>query len=265
MIRFNLRFLLTNLVVSGLVMIEFIVALLFLEESQKSYRSTKTHDQSSLEWIPEPPGAPTDDLEPQETDALLVNKSQENSRTCCGTFNFVTSDLILIIATSGIAHFSSSAYNKLLIDFLSSPLPVGRNLSAKEIGYVWSGTALVSMAFQGIAFSRIAKRFGYARFYSITLILLAISWVYTPFIGINGSHLWSGLAIGLTFRKIVDIANFTCYLLLVFLFRSVLSPVTGGRPICTCSGEIERIECWDRYVYSSIWSVPGRNIMERIT
>src|SRR5579871_6813844 len=159
-------------------MVEFIVALLFLEESHKSYLFAKTHDQSGLEWISEPLNSPADDLEPQETDTLLVNKSQGNPRTRSGIFSFVTTDLILIIATSAIAHFSSSAYNKLLIDFMSSPLPVGRNLSTKEIGYVWSGTALVSMAFQGIAFSRIAKRFGYARFYSVTLILLAVSWVY---------------------------------------------------------------------------------------
>ena len=169
---------------------------------------------------------------------------------------------VLIIITSAVAHFSSSAYNKLLIDFLSSPFPVGRNLSAKETGYVWSGTAFASMVFQGLAFLRIAKMCGYARFYSITLILLSISWVYTPFIGINGSYLWIELAIGLTFRRMFDIANFTCYLLLVLPFWMVLSQVARGGALRRCTREIEWLMCRDHHVYSSVWPIPGRSVME---
>jgi len=213
-----------NLVNVALLAIEFIVVLVFLKESHKS--TVPLTGEPNSEQQPQSQEGET--LvhhallsESEEAEPLLPQEPQEqrNSKSF-DSFGFITTDIILIIITSALAHFGSSAYNKLLIDFLSSPPPAGRNLSPKETGYVWSGTALVGMIFQGFAFIKISKKLGYARLYTLTLLLLVVSWVYTPFIGIGGSNLWIALAIGLTLRKIPDIVNFTCYLLLVqSLFR----------------------------------------------
>jgi len=212
-------------VVSSLLAFEFLVVLLFMTESHSTshnrgpvpsqegwnlFRRTQRTNSSGHE-----------DENDDESGALLETQTPVIDRINTHSFNFLSVDLVIIIGTSAISHFCGSAYNKLLIDFLSSPFPAGRDLSAKETGYVWSGTALVCIIVQALAFTKVAKQCGYARFYSITLAVLTLSWLYTPFIGLNAgtAGLWIQLILGLILRKIADISNFTCWLLLVCLLK----------------------------------------------
>jgi len=174
-----------------------------------------------------------EDENDDESAALLETQTPVIDRINTHSFNFLSVDLVIIIATSAISHFCNSAYNKLLIDFLSSPFPVGRNLSAKEIGYVWSGTALVCIVAQALAFTKVARRCGYARFYSITFAVLTLSWLYTPFIGLNAgaAGLWIQLILGLILRKITDISSFACWLLLACPLKLELMEASGRRSL----------------------------------
>jgi hypothetical protein len=223
------------LVVCSLLAVECIVVFVFLKESHNA-PNTPPIQRSLSQWAPwrlfygggkpvtEEPSSPRHSEEDyHETDAMIEPVSPDNNTSppASSCLKNLSIDLVLIIGTTAITQFCASAYNKLLIDFLSSPPPVGRDLPPKESGYVWSGTALVSIAFQGLAFAKLAQLFGYARCYRMGLLLLSFSWIYTPFIGLTGGRvaLWIELALGLTLRKVADITVFTCSLLLVCPFR----------------------------------------------
>jgi len=223
----NRSFLLPNIVISSLLVAEFLLILLFTKESHTTLSDdlgrTAIRSRGLFRRTQQAPASSRDDGDDDdqvaETATLLPSQPGPAQINVHG-FNFLTVDLVIIIGTSAISHFCASAYNKLLIDFLSSPFPIGRNLSAKETGYVWSGTALMCIVVQALAFTKIAKLCGHARFYSLTMAVLTISWLYTPFIGLHSgtAGLWIQLSLGVTLRKIADISNFTCWLLLVYLF-----------------------------------------------
>jgi len=231
-------FLLPNLVVSCLLAVEFFVILVFMKESHASHNgghSVARQEGWSLFRRPEQahPSHHEDENNPESTALLGTETAPVSVGVNTHGFNFMSFDLVIIIATSAISHFCNSAYNKLLIDFLSSPFPVGRNLSAKEIGYVWSGTALVCIVAQALAFTKVARRCGYARFYSITFAVLTLSWLYTPFIGLNAgaAGLWIQLILGLILRKITDISSFACWLLLACPLKLELMEASGRRSL----------------------------------
>jgi len=207
---------------AGLLICEFIIVLLFLDESYTTEGTPsgqwilrELRRLSNL-WTRRPTGS-SENQDPDETSTLLEHEAEppvpQSSTFSFDTFSML---LIIIIGTSAISHFCSSAYNKLLIDLLSSPPPVGFELSAKEIGYVWSTTAMCSIIVQFLLFTKISNSFGYAKLYTATLFVLSASWFFTPFVGGPGSTgFWVQLVLSLSLRKIVDISSFACYLLLV--------------------------------------------------
>jgi hypothetical protein len=151
--------------------------------------------------------------EPAETSSLLGDEAEppvpESSTFSMNVFSFV---LVLVIVTSALSHFSSSAYTKLFIDLLSSPPPVGVGMSAKEIGYVSALTSCCSIIVQFFVFTKISYLFGYAKLYNATLFILSVSWFYTPFVATSSfGGLWFRLIL---LRKIADISSTACYLLL---------------------------------------------------
>ena len=241
----TLRFLLPNLVVSVLLAVEFIVVFLFLDETHHTPLNPPVQWWHSLRALwqlfygrrppIEPSGSPSHSGEDYQNghnsrreggddheSRLIQDVPDDDPISTTDTYGFSANSLTLslVIATAAITQFCASAYNKLLIDFLNSPLPAGRDLPPKESGYVWSGTALVSIAFQGLAFAKISGLLGYSRCYCIGLLILSFSWFYTPFIGLNGGSvvLWTQLALGLTLRKVADITVFACAMVLVYFF-----------------------------------------------
>jgi len=216
----TIRFLLPNLVVGGLLAIECIVVLLFLQESHAgrlaaspsaaALRVWRWYRYETVRFGPEQQAA-------GETAPLVDHPSNISGSLFSDIYHAQGFNFSLIMCTYAINQFCNSAHNKLLVLFFSSPEPLGRALSPKNIGYAVSGCALASMIIHSCCFSTAARKFGIVQCYRASLLAFSISFFYSPFFGLYGGRLalWIQLAVGLTFRLLPNLVATTCSLLLV--------------------------------------------------
>jgi hypothetical protein len=158
--------------VCSLLAVECIVVLLFLKESHIPPNSTLVQPPRLFSDAKSPAkdsSLPRDGREKgDETDAMIAPVSDGGNAsppTSSGLKNLFI-EFFPTIGITGITFFCASANNQLLIGGVNE--------------YVWSGTTLVSIAFQGLAFAKLAQLFGYVGYYRMGLLLHLFSWVYTP-------------------------------------------------------------------------------------
>ena len=217
-------FLLPNLVSAVLLAADFLLVLFFLRESHERGTGRKLERVTHRLWDAIvrlwrfTTGA--DDLsssERLERQPLLRNRSALASITETPVSTLFTPNITLIVMTFALFSLSIVAYNQLFPIFLSSPRPVGRDMSPEEIGYALGGAALASIAVQAVLFTTIERVFGFTWCYRAGLLTFSIAFFLTPFVGLKTGevYLWLELVGVLILKTLANVLGLTCAMLLV--------------------------------------------------
>ncbi|KAL7266231.1 hypothetical protein RUND412_011231 [Rhizina undulata] len=130
--------------------------------------------------------------------------------------------ICIILATYGIFSLSNVSYNSLYPIFMSSPPPIGRGVSPKEIGLSLGYTGAITVTFQAVLFGPLERRLGICRAYRLSLVGLTIAFLTIPFVGYYNpskpdSKLWLWTEVGsiLLIKTLATVVGLTCAMLLI--------------------------------------------------
>ncbi|KAH0538203.1 hypothetical protein FGG08_005172 [Glutinoglossum americanum] len=101
-------------------------------------------------------------------------------------------DTILLLTTYFILQLSNVSFNSLYPIFSSSPPPTGRSLSTGEIGLSLSFSGLIAVVFRVSVFGKLRDRIGNRRSYRAALAGFVLSFILIPWIGYKNSKPFSG-------------------------------------------------------------------------
>lgn len=238
-----------NLVSAGLLVVELVVTMIFLEESMEELkedaplgrrvgnlfvwlwemtgmsqrprrrRRRKHHSDSA----PTTPGREdvTDD-EGDEAAAMFPSHEGGGHLQAKDIFN---KDVILILMTFTIFQLANIAYTALYPIFAQAAPPLGRNLSPEEIGLSLAFAAVVTIVFQVGVFGKLRDKLGNKTSFRVGLGGFIVAFLLTPWVGYkdgsNGvmSHgktwLWVELGVVLIIKTVATVGGLTSALLLI--------------------------------------------------
>lgn len=217
-------YLLPNFVSSIILLVDFILISIFLEESlegAKDLPPLKDRVQSLFAWLWQFTGgarSPTyirryynevrdvvtngtrshDSNDEEETDADESDNESENRSLLSSPHLFANTenlsskaifnrDTILLLGTYLIFQLSNISFNSLYPIFASSPTPTGRELSPQEIGISLSFAGIVTIIFQIAIFGRLKEKMGNKATYRAGLLLFFLSMMAMPWVGYRDS------------------------------------------------------------------------------
>lgn len=205
-------YILPNLVSAVILMIDFILTSIFLEESLEDAESLpkftqKVRDLFSWFWqftsshrptylragrsgpfryqqIPTRPRSSSDATRDSELDSASEdsdpNRPEHEELTREEIFN---RDTILLLTTYLIFALVNVAFNSLYPIFAQAPEPLGRSLTPQEIGLSLGFSGVVTIIFQICIFGRLRDKMGNKWSYRAGLLGFVISFILMPFIG----------------------------------------------------------------------------------
>lgn len=136
-------------------------------------------------------------------------------------------DTILLLVTYFIFQLANISYNSLYPIFGEAAPPTGRDLSAEEIGVSLAFAGLVTILFQVGIYGKLRDRIGNKITYRVSLAAFVAAFFITPFVGYKDSDkgpsgpgngkvwLWIELGIALVLKTIAAVGGLTSALLLV--------------------------------------------------
>jgi MFS family permease len=235
-------YLLPNLFSAAVLVIDLIIAMLFLEESleeakdlpplgkrvsnlftwlwqftgsshrptylrrfarrQKSYESNRSASSS------------------HQSTPLLVPESNGETLPAKAVLN---RDTILLLATYFIFQLSNIAYNSLYPIFAEAKPPTGRNLSTEEVGLSLAFAGAVTILFQVGVFATIREKIGNKASYRASLAGFVVAFLIMPWVGYRDGKgigqgkiwLWIELGIALVIKTVAAVGGLASALLLV--------------------------------------------------
>jgi MFS family permease len=231
-------YLLPNLVSAVILMIDFVVTSIFLEESLEDADSLpkitqKVRDLFSWIWqftsshrptylragrsgpfryepIPTRPRASSDATQDSELDSASEgsnsNHQHHEELTREEIFN---RDTILLLATYLIFALCNVSFNSLYPIFAQAPEPTGRSLSPQEIGLSLGFSGVVTIIFQICIFGKLRDKMGNKWSYRAGLLGFVISFFLMPFIGYKNKR--NGHLTGKSFLLAAEL----CFVLLI--------------------------------------------------
>ncbi len=244
-----------NLVVAGVLMLDLVVTMCFLEESMAECKALpplgkRVRDLFSRMWQFSSSSPPTylgfdghygnhvsaDSMTDDRGDAQVSDFASEGSTpaifhhvetTHIKTKDVLTKDTLLILATYFIFQFSNIAYNSLYPIFAHAEPPAGRSLSPGEIGISLAFAGFVTIIFQIGIFGKIRDKFGNKITYRIGLAGFIFSFLLMPWVGYKDSSqkslssgnvwLWVELAAVLIIKTVTAVGVLTSAYLLVII------------------------------------------------
>ncbi|KAK6442120.1 hypothetical protein LTR95_001649 [Oleoguttula sp. CCFEE 5521] len=245
-------YLLPNLLSAGVLLLDFILTTIFLEESLEeardlqplgrrvgnlftwiwqftsSHRPTSTREQQK----PSNPRAtstydangvrhasishPTTS-EPSASPSWLT-KPKENNDTDFKSSDVFNRDTILLLLTFLIFQLCNISFNSLYPIFAQGDPPTGRDLNPKEIGISLAFAGLITILFQIGIFGRLRESVGNKATYRTGLAGFIIAFILVPFVGYKSdSKLWLWIELGgiLVIKTISAVGGLTSALLLI--------------------------------------------------
>ncbi|KAL1970254.1 hypothetical protein VTN77DRAFT_5414 [Rasamsonia byssochlamydoides] len=206
-------YLLPNLVSAIILMIDFVITGIFLEESLEEAESLpkfsqKVRDLFSWLWqftsshrptylradhryqqIPTRPRSSSDATRDSELDsaseASETNHHPHEELTREEIFN---RDTVLLLTTYLIFALANVSFNSLYPIFAQAPEPIGRALTPQEIGLSLGFSGVVTIVFQICIFGRLRDKMGNKWSYRAGLLGFVISFVLMPFIGYKSKN-----------------------------------------------------------------------------
>ena len=236
-----------NLVSAGLLIVELLVTMFFLEESMEELRddaplgrrvenlfvwlweitgmsrrphrkARKTHDNAA----PLTPGR--EELTDDEADGgtEILPQRGPGQLHAKDIFN---KDVILVLTSFLIFQLTNIAYTALYPIFAQAPQPLGRNLSPEEIGISLAFAAIVTIAFQVGVFGRLRDKLGNKTSFRVGLGGFIVAFLLTPWIGYKDRSagvdhpskalLWIELGVILIIKTVATVGGLTSALLLI--------------------------------------------------
>ncbi|PGH11777.1 hypothetical protein AJ79_04678 [Helicocarpus griseus UAMH5409] len=215
----NYPYLTPNVVSATVLMLDFILTIVFLDESLETANTfpklgKKVRDLFSWLWqftsssrptyvrAPSRPsyrhhpsssmrqsyhgdsGDETDEDAAIESSPLFHTRDQTEGLDHDEVFN---RDTILLLVTYLIFSLANVAYNSLYPIFAQAPEPTGRELSPREIGLSLSFAGVVTILFQVCIFGKLRDKMGNKWSYRASLLGFVISFLLMPFVGYKDS------------------------------------------------------------------------------
>jgi MFS family permease len=242
-----------NLLSAGVLAIDFIITMIFLEESLEEAKDLPPLNKrvtNLFTWLWQFTGnarkpsyvrrhehhsstrAGADGNEEDTTD----EESEGESTHLLGTGNHQTlsssavfnRDTILLLITFLIFQLSNISYNSLYPIFAQAVPPTGRGLSPEEIGLSLGFAGLITIVFQVGVFGKLREKVGNKTTYRVGLFGFVIAFLLMPWVGYkdgkNGSGhgtqagkvwLWIELGAVLIIKTVAAVGGLTSALLLV--------------------------------------------------
>lgn len=246
-----------NLLSAGILLLDLILSMFFLEESLEEARDLPPLGQrvaNLFSWVwqfssstrptylknPDHPhsyinGDAANDFEEgddsdSESDpqspmpALLPHQSAE----LVGQHIFGR-DTICLLASFTIFQFSNISYNSLYPIFGAAEPPTGRDLSPEEIGVTIAFAGAFTIFFQVAVFGKLREKMGNRLTYCVCMAGMVVAYLLTPWVGYKGPKredggvttgqrwLWVELGFCLLVRALAAVGCLTSALLLVNL------------------------------------------------
>lgn len=237
-------YLLPNLFSAGVLVIDLVMTMLFLEESLEEAKDLPPLGKrvsSLFTWLWQFTGSshrPTylrhfgrrkksyesngsDGTPHQATPTLLP----EGSGDSLSTKTVLNRDTMLLLATYFIFQLSNVAYNSLYPIFAEAEPPAGRNLSIEEVGLSLAFAGVVTIVFQVGIFAAIRDKIGNKWSYRVSLAGFVVAFLIMPWVGYRDGHgfgqgkvwLWVFLGIALVIKTVAAVGGLASALLLVRL------------------------------------------------
>ncbi|KAJ5438974.1 uncharacterized protein N7458_009972 [Penicillium daleae] len=229
-----------NLVAAAILLVDFILTSIFLEESLEDADTLPKFGKkvrSLFTWLwqftgfsrhptylrlqqatPYPPRHNTSDSEDHDSDldsASSVSSQQDHPSEELTWDEIFTRDTILLLLTYLIFAFCNVSFNSLFPIFAQARPPGGRQLTPSEIGLSQGFAGVVTIIFQICIFNRLRDKMGNRWSYRAGLFGFVISFLLMPFVGYKSQD-----GEGLT-RKSALMAVELCFVLLVKTVASV--------------------------------------------
>ena len=242
-------YLLPNLLSAGVLVLDFVLSAIFLEESLEEARelpplgkrvenlftwlwqfSGFSHNPSYLRRKRRPGsrGQASSNGEVQENDVdsetsapILFPDTSGEVLTKAEVFN---RDTILLLVTYFIFQLANISYNSLYPIFGETRPPTGRNLSPEEVGISLAFAGVVTILFQVGIYGKLRDKIGNKTTYRASLAIFVAAFVLMPFVGYkdedggpsNGKiWLWIELGFVLILKTVASVGGLTSALLLV--------------------------------------------------
>jgi MFS family permease len=230
-----------NLVASAILLVDFVLTAIFLEESLEDADTLPKFGKkvrNLFTWLWQftgfsrhptylrlPQGTlhstlhrNTDDSEDHDSDldsASEVSSQQGHAAEELTWDEIFTRDTILLLLTYLIFAFCNVSFNSLFPIFAQAKPPVGRHLTPSEIGLSQGFAGVVTIIFQICIFNRLRDKMGNRWSYRAGLFGFVVSFLLMPFVGYKSQD-----GEGLT-RKSALMAVEVCFVLLVKTVASV--------------------------------------------
>ncbi|KAJ5484884.1 hypothetical protein N7539_004872 [Penicillium diatomitis] len=234
--RSTYPYLAPNLLSAAVLLLDFILTAIFLEESLEDAdilpRLAK-RVRSLFTWLWQFTGLsrhPTytrllqttahHDTDAEDHDSDLDSASEVSSRQGPPVQNLTwdeifSRDTILLLLTYLIFAFCNVSFNSLFPIFAQASPPAGRHLTPSEIGLAQGFAGVVTILFQICVFNRLRDKMGNRWSYRAGLFGFVVSFVLMPFVGYKGDD-----GNGLT-QKSALMAVELCFVVLVKTVASV--------------------------------------------
>lgn len=205
-------YLIPNLVSAAILLVDFVLTSIFLEESLEDaetlptlkqrvrnlfswlWQFTSSHRPTYLRATHTGPfrysslathGNPTSDLTHDSdlesaSDTSSLHIHHDNDLMWADVFE---RDTILLLATYLIFALANVSYNSLYPIFAQAPEPLGRDLGPREIGLSLGFAGVVTIIFQVWVFGRLRNQMGNKWSYRAGLLGFVIAFVLMPFVG----------------------------------------------------------------------------------
>ncbi|KAJ5895966.1 uncharacterized protein N7473_005365 [Penicillium subrubescens] len=230
-----------NLVASAILLVDFVLTAIFLEESLEDADTLpkfgkKVRNLFTWLWqftglsrhptylrlpqgtLQSPLQRSTADSEDHDSDldsASEVSSQQGHAAEELTWDEIFTRDTILLLLTYLIFAFCNVSFNSLFPIFAQAKPPVGRHLTPSEIGLSQGFAGVVTIIFQICIFNRLRDKMGNRWSYRAGLFGFVVSFLLMPFVGYKSQD-----GEGLT-RKSALMAVELCFVLLVKTVASV--------------------------------------------
>ena len=293
-------YLLPNLLSAAILVCDFVVSAIFLEESldeaqtlpplgkrvkhlftwmwqftsssRPSYLRKRKSQHTQNGEIADNSDDGSDDGSP------LVNLLPENGEQLKSK-DVLNRDTMLLLITYLVFQLSNVAFNSLFPVFAQASPPTGRNLNAEEIGLSLGFAGAATILFQVGIFGKLRDRMGNRWAYRAGLAGFVISFLLMPWVGYkkkasNGVlssgaiWLWIEICLVLLIKTVAAVGGFTSALLLVmlpvYILSTLISPDHKLGPKSSSTGNSERISSNTVSCRTSSWAFPiWRSLLRR--
>jgi MFS family permease len=234
-------YLLPNLFSAGVLLIDLVITMLFLEESLEEAQQLPPLGRrigNLFSWLWQFAGSShrpkylrhfggrKKSYESNRSDASHISTPilvPEGNSDALSTKAVLNRDTMLLLATYFIFQLSNIAYNSLYPIFAEAKPPAGRALSTEEVGLSLAFAGVVTILFQVGIFATIREKIGNKSSYRVSLAGFVIAFLIMPWVGYRDGKgigqgkiwIWVELGIALTIKTVAAVGGLASALLLV--------------------------------------------------